>query len=141
MQDYAVNCFRTLVKETVSRQGWAIPKPALEYSVQILADYLNRPQWRPEPSYAEQYLTLRSAAAAQRLGDCCWFTRAVFPEMGERRGITASYYVHMGEGCYDRVLMTVNDPSIKIMRDHFEFLAEVAWTAIHSQGGFRSMWD
>jgi hypothetical protein len=27
------------------------------------------------------------------------------------------------------------------MRDHFEFIAEMALTAVRAQGGFRSMWD
>lgn len=140
MNTAAVNGFKTLMLETADRQGWSIPKPIVNYTVRILADQLDRNPWQPEPSYAERYMTIRTASEAQAFGDVCWFTRAVFPELGERRGLSSSYYVQLGEGSYDRVLRTVPDETIRLMRDHFEFIAEIAWTAVRSQGGFRSMW-
>lgn len=138
---FAHAAFKDLLEETLELQGWTMPKTVVNYTTSVLAEFVDRPHWQPEPSYAEQYMTIRTAAEAQRLGDVCWFTRAVFPELGERRGISASYYVQLGEGCYDRVLRTVPDPAVKLMRDHFEFIAEMALTAIRAQGGFRTMWD
>jgi hypothetical protein len=86
-------------------------------------------------------MTVRTAKQAIELGNECWFTRAVFPELMERRGISSSYYVDMGTSCYERALRTIENPTLKQLVEHFEFTAEVAWTAVHSQGGFRSMWD
>lgn len=141
MNKYTYNTFKQLLEDTLAVQGWTMPPTVLNYTARVLADYANRPHWQPEPSYAERWMTLRTTEEAQQLGDCCWFTRAVFPELGERRGINSSYYVQLGEGCYDRVYRTVPDPAIKLMRDHFEFIAEMALTAVRAQGGFRSMWD
>ena len=141
MNKFTYNSFKQLLEETLETQGWTMPTTVLNYTATVLADYANRPRWQPEPSYAERYMTIRTAQEAQALGDCCWFTRAVFPELLERRGISASYYVQLGEGCYDRVYRVMPDPAIKHMRDHFEFIAEMALTAVRAQGGFRSMWD
>jgi hypothetical protein len=86
-------------------------------------------------------MTMRTAGQAQALGNVCWFTRAVFPELGTRRGINSSYYVQLGQGCYERVLSQTELPAVKVLCEHFEFLAECAYTAIRLNGEFRSMWD
>lgn len=133
--------FQTLMQQTLDTQGWHMPTSVLLYTTAVLARHVDRPDWQPTPSYAECWMKVRTASEAQALGDVCWFTRAVFPELGQRRGINSSYYVLLGEGCYDRVLRTVPDPAVQHMRDHFEFIAEMALTVIRSQGGFRSMWQ
>ena len=134
---------RTILTDTYELHGWCIPEYVIQYETRVLASKINQPNWRPEPSYAEQYLTIRTEQQALHLANTCWFTRAVFPELGNRRGITASYYVDMGTSCYDRVLnrTSMNSPTVRAMRDHFEFLAEAAYTAIRHYGDFRSMWD
>jgi hypothetical protein len=141
MNKFTKDSFKQLLEETNELQGWTMPKTVVNYTANVLAEYADRPRWQPEPSYAEQYMTIRTAKQAQALGDACWFTRAVFPELGERRGIGSSYYVMIGLGCYDRALREHNDLALKLMRDHFEFIAEMALTAVRAQGGFRSMWD
>jgi hypothetical protein len=134
--------FSDLLTETMDRQGWQIPRSLQRTMVSILVDKIDRNPWQPEPSYAEQYLQVRTAQGLRSLGDTCWFTRAVFPQLGERRGITASYYTDLGQCCYSRLLQhTGPDTTIELMIRHFDFLAEVAWTVIYSQGRFREMWD
>ena len=59
----------------------------------------------------------------------------------QRRGIGADYYVQLGQGSYDMVLKHADMPHIRIMRDHFEFLAEVVYTSVRLNGEFRSMWE
>ncbi len=134
--------FSDLFTETLDRQGWRIPKSLQNSMVSILVSKVDKNPWQPEPSYAEQYLTARTPSALKCLGDTCWFTRAVFPQLGERRGISASYYTDLGQGCYSRLIQyTGPDTNLEMMIRHFDFLAEVAWTVIHSQGRFREMWD
>jgi len=106
-----------------------------------LYDHVNRPDWQPKPSYAEQFMTMRTVKQAMLLGNECWFARAVFPDMMKKRGVNSSYYVAMGTSCFDRVLTANNNPTVRKLRDHFEFTAEVAWTAIHAKGELRSMWE
>jgi len=134
--------FDQLFEDTLDRQGWLVPKPLQKAMISILVEKLDKNPWQPEPSYAELYLTARTPKALKWLGDTCWFTRAVFPQLGERRGISASYYTDLGQGCYSRLLnYTGPDTNLEMMIRHFDFLAEVAWTVIHSQGRFREMWD
>lgn len=127
--------------ETNSRQGWLIPTYVVDYECKILAEQLTRNPWQPEPSYAERYLQITTASEALALGNICWFTRAVFPELGRSRGITASYYVDLGQSCYSRVLEQSQIPVVAVMRDHFEFCAEAVLTALRYNTEFRSMWD
>lgn len=141
MNKTALKGFEDILSETLELQGWTIPNPVVKYTVQLLAERIDKNPWQPHPSFAERYMTIRSIFDAQDLGDTCFFTRAVFPELGAKRGINSSYYVDMGQGCYSYVLRLSPDPAIKQMRDHFEFLAEVVWTAIREHGQFRPLWD
>ena len=139
--EMAVREFRNILTDTNELMGWRIPNYVIEYESRIFASKLEQPNWQPEPSYAERYLTIRTAQQALDLANTCWFTRSVFPELGSRRGISESYYVQLGQSCYDRVLRDSDSQTVETMRDHFEFLAETAYTAIRHYGKFRSMWD
>lgn len=141
MNQTAVYGIKTILRETNEQQGWTIPESVLDWQARILAEKIDKNPWQPEPSYAVRYLTIKKPQEALELGNTCWFTRAVFPELGERRGISASYYVDMGRGCYARVLEHSELPTVRIVYEHFEFLAETAYTAIRHYGDFRSMWD
>lgn len=130
-----------LLEDTCRHQGWQIPRAVQTHMTQVLAHYIDQPNWRPEPSYAERYLQIRTISEALTLGNVCWFTRAVFPELGSSRGINSSYYVQLGQGCYQRVLEEANNQALDLVCKHFEFTAEVAYTAIRHWGQFREMWD
>ena len=137
-----IHAFDQLFADTLDRQGWTVPKALQKVMIDILVEKINKNPWCPEPSYAEQYLMARSPQALKSLGDTCWFTRAVFPDLGQHRGINASYYTDLGQGCYHRLLRhTGPDTTLELMIRHFDFLAEVTWTVIHSQGRFREMWS
>lgn len=138
---FALEQIEQIVLETLERQGWVMPEDVYKYTTKLLTYYWDKPNWQPQPSYAECYLKINDPHSAQRLGDACFFTRAVFPELGTHRGIDSSYYVNLGQGCYTMLLQYTQDTTIAVMRDHFEFLAEMIYTAIHAQGNFRSMWE
>lgn len=141
MNKIAFNEFEKILNETLEIQGWDVPQPIVTYTVNLLADRLDKNPWEPHPSFAERYMNIRTIFDAQELGDTCFFTRAVFPELGSRRGINSSYYVDIGKGCYSYILKIMPDPAIKQMRDHFEFIAEVVWTSIRAHGQFRALWE
>ena len=132
---------RDVLDQCCEQQGWCLPMDVVSYCAEVLQAHVSLPNWQPQPSYAEQFMQMRTTRQAVDLGNTCWFTRAVFPELMSRRGIHSSYYVDMGTACFDRVLNSTGHPTVRKLRDHFEFTAEVAWTAIHSKGGFRSMWE
>jgi hypothetical protein len=139
--EMAVREFKTILTDTNALMGWSIPTYVIEYESRIFASKLEQPNWQPEPSYAERYLSIRTREQALDLANTCWFTRSIFPELGTRRGIKESYYVQLGQSCYDRVLQGSESRTVETMRDHFEFLAETAYTAIRHYGKFRSMWE
>lgn len=130
-----------IVEETVQAQGWMIPPRVLDYTVKILADRVAQVPFTPEPSYAEAYMKLRTPAEALAFGDTCFFTRSVFPEILERRGLTQNYFVELGQSSYTMVLKHAEVTHIRMLRDHFEFMAEVIHTSIRHTGYFRSMWS
>lgn len=141
MNKSALIGFKDILNETLETNGWELPNPVVEYTVNLLVEKIDKNPWLPEPSFAERYMTLKSAVEAQDLGDTCFFTRAIFPELGNRHGIASSYYVSIGQGCYSYAYKIVPDPAVKHMRDHFEFLAEVVWTSIRAYGYFRPLWN
>lgn len=136
----AVQGIRDILQHTVQAHSWQIPPTVFDYTVRILAEKVDQMPWQPTPSYAEAYMMMRTPHQALTLGNTCFFTRAVFPEMGQRRGIGSDYYVQLGQGSYNMVLQHSAMPHIRVMRDHFEFLAEVVYTAVRLNGEFRSMW-
>lgn len=141
MTNAATTGIRAILEETYQSQGWTIPLDIVSYQTRLLSERIDRKNWQPEPSYAQRYMTIKTPKEALELAETCWFTRAVFPELGSRRGINSSYYVDMGQGCYELVLRYNDAPTVRTMHRHFEFLAEAAYTAIRHYGEFRSMWD
>jgi hypothetical protein len=137
----AKQAIQQLLTETNQTQGWQIPPWVVDYQAVILADKIDKNPWQPEPSYAERFMKITRVQDYLELGNTCWFTRAVFPELGQRRGINSSYYVQMGESCYQQFLRYNTMPAVSVLAEHFEFLAETAYTAIRCYGAFRSMWD
>jgi hypothetical protein len=137
----AVTGIKNILIETNQLHGWAIPSTVVLWQAELFAEKIDKNPWQPEPSYAERYLSIRSIQEARDLGNTCFFTRSVFPELGQRRGINSSYYVQLGQGCYDYILQRCDNPTVELVNKHFEFLAEAAYTAIRSYGDFRSMWD
>ncbi len=136
----AINGIRDILKETITEHGWHIPEPVFEYTVRILADKVDCMPWQPEPSYAEAYMKIKTPTEALALGNTCFFTRSVFPELLERRGLSQNYFVELGQGSYTIVLKHADLPHIRAIRDNFEFLSEVVYTAVRLNGCFRSMW-
>ena len=137
----AVNGIRDILNETNDRHGWIIPDYVIDYEARVLASKIDRNPWQPEPSYAERFMTLRSAKEALELANTCWFTRAVFPELKRQHGINSTYYVQLGSSCLEMVLKHTDMPAVRVLHKNFEFLAETAYTAIRCYGDFRSMWD
>lgn len=138
---FALSQIKQILEECNEQHGWLIPMPVVEFTAKILVDKLDKNPWQPEPSYAEQYMQIRTREQALALGNTCWFTRAVFPELGKRRGINQDYYVSIGRSCYERVLQSGEVPQVRLLYTYFEFIAETAHTAIRYHGEFREMWD
>lgn len=138
---FAQREIRRILTDTWHRQGWQVPEAVTNYECHVLLSMLDRVPWQPEPSYAERYLKIRSINEAIEFGNVCWFTRAVFPDCLKRRGLKESYFTELGQSSWDRAIRITNDATLIMMRDYFDWTAEMTYTAVHSEGEFRSLWD
>lgn len=136
----AIKGIRDIVTDTISAHAWCIPHNVVDYTVEILASRVDRVPFTPEPSWAEVFMQLKTPSAALEFGDTCFFTRSVFPELLERRGVKSTYFVELGQSSYTMALKHSEIPHVKLLRDHFEFMAEVIHTSIRYTGHFRTMW-
>jgi hypothetical protein len=138
---FAQKEIRRILTDTWDRQGWSVPDTVTDYETQILLEMLARVPWQPEPSYAERFLRIKTVNECVEFGNVCWFTRAVFPQCLERRGLGERYFTELGQSAWDRVIQRTGNPVLTLMRDHFEWTAEMTYTAIHAHGEFRSIWE
>ena len=59
MDDSYASAFYDIVKETQSKTGYELPIDVESYVVMLLASFIKRPDFLPEKSFAQCYLTLK----------------------------------------------------------------------------------
>ena len=111
-----------IVDHTKKKYGWPIPVYISQYMSAVLANYVDKPDWQPQPSWAETLLTLHTAQAAKMLGDQALFASSVFPTLLERRGINEQYFYQIGRTSYSQAA-SINQELFLTMAQHFEYLA------------------
>jgi hypothetical protein len=141
MRDWTRQQIREILTETWQRQGWQVPDAITDYECAILVEMLARVPWQPQPSYAERYMALKQPQEFLEFGNVCWFTRAVFPQCLQRRGLTEQYFTDLGTAAWQRALDYYDNPTLEQLCQYFDYTAEMTYTAIHCHGDFRSMWD
>jgi len=119
MKDAYTNAFYGIVRETRDKHGYELPEYLESYVVMLLASYVERPNFLPDDSFAERYLNLNKRMDAKQLGDTCLFVSGVFPSLGERKGLSKSYYVNIGIGSYS----TMYGELFEELAKHFNFLS------------------
>lgn len=111
-----------VIDHSKKKYGWPIPTYIEQYLSAVLANYTDKPDWQPEPSWAETLLQLQSAQAAKILGDQAMFAAVVFPNMLSRKGITEQYFHNIGRTSYNRAAH-INAELFNTMSQHFSYLA------------------
>ena len=137
MKDEYVSLFREVVKDTSFDTGIELPEPIEAYVVMLLASFVDRPNFLPTDSFAEQFLRLQSntRTSAKDLGDICLFITGVFPLYGRRRGLNRKYYQDIGSSSYGLVAETMNAELFGILSKRFDFLSDFIEVTIHSTKG------
>ena len=79
MNKTALKGFEDILTDTLKLQGWEMPNPVVDYTVNLLADKLDKNPWLPEPSFAERYLTIKSVFDAQDLELYSYYTITFVP--------------------------------------------------------------
>jgi len=134
MNDAYRIAFYDVVKETQADTGYDLPEHLEAYVVMLLAHHVDRPDYLPEKSFAEAYLSLQRPASmsAKELGDTCLFVTGVFPSYGRKHGLSRKYYQNIGIGSYELVAEVMSKDLFSELATHFEFLSnfiEVTTTA------------
>lgn len=112
-----------VIDHSKQKYGWPIPTYIEQYMCAILANYTDKPDWQPEPSWAETLLKIQSAQAAKILGDQAFFAAAVFPTMLKSKGISEQYFHNIGRSSYNRAAQ-INADLFFTMSQHFTYLAQ-----------------
>tara|TARA_Y200000002_G_scaffold372469_1_gene370287 strand:+ start:418 stop:855 length:438 start_codon:yes stop_codon:yes gene_type:complete len=126
MDDY-FNAFYDIVKETQESSGYVLPEDIESYIVMLLSHHIDKPNWMPDKSFAEVYLTLSETGSkrltAKELGDACLFLTGVFPRYTLQRN-NKKYYQDIGSSSYEVVHDLIPGSVFKQLSTHFIFLSD-----------------
>jgi hypothetical protein len=92
--------FSPMIADTCSSSGLDLPMYVKTYIVELMGYWAERTDFTPDPSFAERFMTLKYADEYKTFADQCLFCVALFPELGQRRGIPTSYYAGLGSSAY-----------------------------------------
>ena len=140
MKDAYRSAFFDVVKETQAKTGYELPEHLEAYVVMLLAHYVERPDFLPEDTFAQAYLSLQRPAglSAKELGDTCLFVTGVFPTYGSKHGLKRTYYQKIGIGSYEMVAEVMHPDLFTQLATHFEFLSDFIDSVTHSPTNVRN---
>lgn len=140
MKDAYRSAFFDVVKETQAKTGYDLPEHLEAYVVMLLAHYVERPDFLPEDTFAQAYLSLQRPAglSAKELGDTCLFVTGVFPTYGSKHGLKRTYYQKIGIGSYEMVAEVMHPDLFTQLATHFEFLSDFIDSVTHSPTSVRN---
>ena len=126
MNDAYRIAFYDVVKETQADTGYELPEHLEAYVVMLLAHHIDRPDYLPEKTFAEAYLSLKRPAGmtAKELGDTCLFVTGVFPMYGRKHGLNRKYFQNIGIGSYELVAEVMHTDLFTELATHFHFLSD-----------------
>ena len=119
-----------IVDQAKNKYNWPIPLYIEQYLSVVLANYIDKPDWQPDPSWAEKLLTIQTAHAAKVLGDQALFAASVFPTLLECKGINEKYFYDIGTASYKRA-SEINQELFGVMSDNFKFFSKCLHRAVH----------
>jgi hypothetical protein len=122
MKDEYTTAFYNLVKEAQSTTGFELPIEIEAYVVMLLADKIDKPNFLPQTTFAQEFLKLKRPYnhTAKELGDSCLFVTGVFPEYG----ISVRYYSDIGKTSYTLVQEGLNAELFGILATQFDFIRD-----------------
>lgn len=126
MKDIYFSAFHQVVQDTQKANGYELPQNLEAYLVMLLSQFVDRPNFTPEESFAEAYLKLSRYRSmdAKELGDICLFVTGVFPTFGNRKGLSITYYRGIGKSSYEIASTMMNRELFVDLSNHFDFLSD-----------------
>jgi hypothetical protein len=134
MKDAYRLAFYDVVRESQETTGYELPEHLESYVVMLLAHHIDRPDYLPEKSFAEAYLSLQRPAglSAKELGDTCLFVTGVFPAYGRKHGLNRRYFQDIGIGSYEMVAEVMHPDLFTQLATHFHFLSDFIEVTVNS---------
>jgi hypothetical protein len=120
MKDEYTSAFYDIVKEASETTGYQLPIEIESYVVMLLADKIDKPNFLPEQTFAEELLALKQPykLTAKELGDTCLFVTGVFPEYG----ISIEYYSNIGKSSYSIATTNLHTELFDSLSTNFDFI-------------------
>jgi hypothetical protein len=143
--DNYFNAFYHIVKETQESSGYDLPVDLESYIVMLLSHHIDKPDWLPEKSFAEVYLSLSETGqkrlTAKELGDACLFMTGVFPAYAKKKN-NIRYFQDIGSSSYEVVNELIPGSLFGQLSTHFIFLSSfIEYTINNSKNNIHSIMD
>ena len=143
--DNYFNAFYDIVKETQETSGYNLPIDLESYIVMLLSHHIDKPDWLPEKSFAEVYLSLsdtrQKRLTAKELGDACLFMTGVFPAYAKKKN-NIRYFQDIGSSSYEVVNELLPGSLFGQLSTHFIFLSSfIEYTVSNSKNDIHSIMD
>ena len=127
MKDQYVTAFHNVIKETTETYGYTIPVDVEAYIVMLLSSFVERPDFLPKTSFAEQYLNIskNNPYHAKDLGDICLFVTGVMPSYGTKAGLSSDYFQNIGQSSYHVASINLNTQLFTVLCQNFDLLSNI----------------
>jgi len=133
MKDEYTYVFYNIIRETSDVHGYYLPEHLESYVVMLLSSYVEKPDFLPKTSFAEQYLTNKNLYTAKELGDTCLFVTGVFPAYGKNKGLDIDYFSNIGKSSYSSIQQVLNVELFTELSLRFDYIRDFIKVSLKNQ--------
>lgn len=119
-----ISVFKDCIAQTSEQTGYKLPEEVEAYCAILLGSYVDQPNFLPESTFAENYLSLTKSNRyqAKELADVCLVVVGVFETVGT---MPREYYVNIGKSSYDLASKQLNYRLFAELCQHFDIVAHI----------------
>ena len=131
-----VDAFQTLVDQAESSTGITVPWELKQYTVAVLAHYLDKPDVTLGKTFAELWLTADTVQDCKTVGDQALVVSGAWPKYRLHRGVNREYVSRIGASAYARC---GREPFSTLGR-HFGVVRELVAVTVNQDSRERVKW-
>jgi len=133
MKDEYTYVFYNIIRETSDVHGYYLPEHIESYVVMLLSSYVEKTDFLPSTSFAEEYLNNKNVYSAKDLGDTCLFVTGVFPAYGKHKGLNVDYFSNIGKSSYSSIQQTLNTELFTELSVRFDYIRDFIKVSLRNQ--------
>ncbi len=133
MKDEYTYVFYNIIRETSDVHGYYLPEHIESYVVMLLSSYVEKPDFLPKTSFAEEYFSNNNVYSAKELGDACLFVTGVFPAYGRSKGLDVKYFSDIGKTSYSSIQQTLNTKLFNELSLRFDYIRDFIKVSLQHQ--------